>query len=254
MANEGAVSGNGRVGSVPDALPEGTGTRITERADAPTTEAMIPLYHDFNDETVLVFGGGPVGARKARRFAREASVVLVAPALPADHYGGADAVRAAPAPADVPGWFNRAEPALAVAATDDGDVNEAVARVARDRGLLVNRADEAGSRDAGSVVVPATVRDGEVAVAISTGGASPALARELRKRIGPEIEGAGELAAATAAVRTDLHDRGVAPDRRRAAMRAVVESPRVWKDLGTGGSNIRETVADVVASALGDTA
>jgi hypothetical protein len=147
-------------GPVPDALPQGTGTRIAERADTPTTEAMIPLYHDFNDEAVLVFGGGPVGARKARRFAREASVVLVAPALPADDYGGADAVRAAPGPADVPGWFDRVEPALVVAATDDGDVNGAVARVARDRGLLVNRADEAGSRDAGSVVVPATVRDG----------------------------------------------------------------------------------------------
>ena len=36
---------------------------------------MIPLVHDVGGETVLVFGGGTVGARKARRFAREARVV-----------------------------------------------------------------------------------------------------------------------------------------------------------------------------------
>jgi precorrin-2 dehydrogenase/sirohydrochlorin ferrochelatase len=214
---------------------------------------MIPLYHDFTDETVLVFGGGSVGARKARRFAREASVVVVGPELPADDYGGAETVRAAPAPTEVPAWFERVEPALAVAATDDPEVNEAVARAADERGVLVNRTDRSGGRDVGSVVVPATVRDGEVTVAVSTGAASPALARELRKRIEAEIEGAGELAAATAAVREELKARGVDPDRRRAAVRAAVRSPAVWKDLGTGGSKPRRTVDAVVESALGET-
>ncbi|MFC6768071.1 NAD(P)-dependent oxidoreductase, partial [Natrinema soli] len=38
---------------------------------------MIPLLHDFTNATVLVFGGGHVGARKARRFAREARVLVV---------------------------------------------------------------------------------------------------------------------------------------------------------------------------------
>ena len=214
---------------------------------------MIPLFHDFDGETVVVFGGGSVGARKARRFAREASVVVVGPELPADDYGGAETVRAAPDPGDVPGWFDRTEPALAVAATDVEAVNEAVGAAAADRGVLVNRADRAGGRDAGSVVVPATVRDGDVTVAVSTGGQSPALARELRKRIEAEIDGAGELAAATAAVRAELKSRGVAPDRRRDAVRAAVQSPRVWKDLGTGGTKPRRTVDAVVESVLGET-
>ncbi|WP_255359166.1 NAD(P)-dependent oxidoreductase [Haladaptatus sp. R4] len=38
---------------------------------------MIPLFHDFRGERVLVFGGGRVGYRKTRRFAREATVVVV---------------------------------------------------------------------------------------------------------------------------------------------------------------------------------
>ena len=214
---------------------------------------MIPLFHDFDGETVVVFGGGSVGARKARRFAREASVVVVGPALPADDYGGAETVRAAPDPDDVPGWFDRTKPALAIAATDVEAVNEAVEAAAADRGVLVNRADRAGGRDAGSVVVPATVRDSDVTVAVSTGGQSPALARELRKRIEAEIDGAGELAAATAAVRAELKSRGVAPDRRRDAVRAAVQSPRVWKDLGAGGTKSRRTVDAVVESVLGET-
>ena len=40
---------------------------------------MIPLYHDFTGETVLLFGGGGVGSRKATRFADEARVVVVSP-------------------------------------------------------------------------------------------------------------------------------------------------------------------------------
>ena len=213
---------------------------------------MIPLYHDFTDETVLVFGGGPVGARKARRFAREADVVVVSPEFTEDDYREAALVRAAPDAEGVAGWFDRVEPALAVAATDLEPVNEAVEREARRRGALINRADHSDERGPGGVVVPATVRDGDVAVSISTGGASPALAKELRRRIEAELDGAGELAAITADVRAELKARGVDPDRRRQAVRAAVRSPRVWKDLGGGASNARQTVDAVVDAALGE--
>lgn len=213
---------------------------------------MIPLYHDFTDETVLIFGGGSVGARKARRFGREADVVVVSPEFAADDFGGVERIRAAPDADDVSEWFDRTDPALAVAATSEEGVNEAVEDEARARGVLVNRADEAGGRDAGSVVVPATVRDGEVVVAVSTGGASPALSKELRKRVESEIEGAGELAELTAEVREELKSRGVDPSVRREALRQVVQSPQVWKDLGTGRDKPRRTVDAVVDAALGE--
>jgi precorrin-2 dehydrogenase/sirohydrochlorin ferrochelatase len=213
---------------------------------------VIPLYHDFTDETVLVFGGGSVGARKARRFAREAEVVVVAPGFPADDYGGTERVRASPGADEVSSWFDRTAPALAVAATDEAAVNEAVEAAARERGVLVNRADESGGREAGSVVVPATVRDGDVVVSVATGGTSPALSRELRRRVEREIEGAGELAELTAEVREELKSRGVEPAVRRAALREVVQSPQVWKDLGTVSDKPRRTVDAVVDAALGE--
>jgi precorrin-2 dehydrogenase/sirohydrochlorin ferrochelatase len=224
---------------------------------------VIPLLHDFTGQVVLVFGGGPVGARKARRFGREARVVVLSPAF-ADHEfrpgerdrrdpgAGVELVRAAPGPEDVGVWLDRARPALVVAATDDEAVNAAVAREARERGVLVNRADRSGERDAGSVVVPATVREDPVLVAVATGGSAPALSRYLRERLGEELEGTGEMATIVNEIREDLKGRGVPPEARRSAVRAVVRDAAVWKHLGSDTDKARRTAAGVVAGELGD--
>lgn len=231
---------------------------------------MKPLYHDFEGETVVVFGGGTVGARKAAGFADAAQVVVVSPTFderlrelavgettdePADEPRGQTTrtvrlVRAAPAPDAVGGWIDRVEPTLAVAATDDAAVNAAVEAAALDRGLLVNRTDVSGGRDPRSVVVPATVADEPVTVALSTGGTSPALARALRERIEAEIDGAGAMAELSGSLREELKSRGVAPERRREAVRRVVRSPGVWKALQKGQSNGRDEAEVVIEEVL----
>ncbi len=231
---------------------------------------MIPLYHDLTDQTVLVLGGGSVGARKAARFAREADVVVISPtfddALLGDNSADEAAsppdmtadeasppirlVRAAPDPEAVRGWVDRVSPALVVAATDDRTVNAAAESAALNAGLLVNRTDVSGGRDAGSVVVPATVDDGSVSVAISTGGTSPALSRALRQRIEAEIEGAGAMAALSGELRRELAERGIDPETRRAAIRRVVRSEGVWKGLQKGRSNGRQEAHDVITEVV----
>lgn len=222
---------------------------------------MIPLHHDFRGETVLVFGGGPVGARKARRFAREARVVVVSPEFAAhafepdeEHEGTVAFVRAAPAPDDVADWLDRVEPALVVAATGDADLNAAVAAAADERGVLYNRADRSGTdrRPVGEVVVPATVRDEPVVASLATGGASPALSKHLRERLEGELANAGAMAELTGDIRADLQSRGVAPDIRRTAVRRVVRDSSVWKALGAGGANARERATEVVSEVVGD--
>ncbi|MEF8852009.1 MAG: bifunctional precorrin-2 dehydrogenase/sirohydrochlorin ferrochelatase [Haloarculaceae archaeon] len=213
---------------------------------------MIPLLHDFEGETVLVFGGGSVGARKARRFAREAQVVVVSPAFADADFGGGELVRAAPDPADVPGWVERTDPALVVAATDVAAVNDAAEQAARERGRLWNRADEHGERDAGSVVVPATVRDGPVTVAVATGGQSPALSRHLREEVESELENAGAMAELTGELRAEMQSEGVPVDERRAAVRAVVRSSDVWKALDTGSANPRHVAVDLIHDVTGE--
>ena len=210
---------------------------------------MLPLLHDFAGETVLVFGGGPVGARKARRFAREARVVVVSPDFADADFGSARLVRAAPDPGDVGGWLNRADPALVVAATDDAAVNEAVEAAARERDVLVNRADESGPRRAGSVVVPATVRDDPVVVAVSTGGRSPALSRHLRERLEPTLGHAGGMADLAGDLREEMREWPA--ERRRAALCAVVRSDAVWTALEDPDQHAREAAAAVVADVTG---
>ena len=215
---------------------------------------------------MLVFGGGPVGARKARRFAVEARVVVVSPEFDEGSDWETDEtaageiapVRARPTPDDVGAWIERSDPALVVAATDDDAVNDAVAAAARERDLLVNRADSSSveSDDTASarirdVVVPATVADGDVRVAISTGGRSPALAKYLRERIESEVEGAEAMAELTGELRAELRASNLDPSARRDAIRTVVRDPLVWKALRTGASNPRREATRVIRNTTG---
>lgn len=213
---------------------------------------MIPLYHDFSDATVLVFGGGSVGSRKARRFVREADVVVISPTF-GDRFekpalADVERIRAAPEPQDVTEWLDRFEPALVVAATDNAALNAAVDEAASERGILINRTDESGSRDVDSVVVPATVRDGPVSVAISTGGKSPALSRYLRQQIEAEIKDAGAMAELTGELRDELKASTYSAADRRAAVRSVVRSSAVWKALHTGTTNPQKEAERVMAA------
>jgi precorrin-2 dehydrogenase / sirohydrochlorin ferrochelatase len=82
---------------------------------------------------------------------------------------------------------------LAFAATDAREVNSAVAEEAKGRGIPVNVADRPSE---GDFALPATLRRGRLQVAVSTGGASPALAREVKGELeelfGPEWTGVVE--------------------------------------------------------------
>ena len=163
-----------------------------------------------------------------------------------DTAGSVELVRAAVDADGVDGWVDQTSPALVVAATDDAALNAATEAAARRAGALVNRTDESGAREADSVVVPATVDEAPVTVAVSTGGTSPALSRYLRQRIAAEIEGAGAMAELTGELRSELKRREIDPGTRRDAIRAVVRSSPVWKALQAGETNARQEAERVV--------
>ena len=214
---------------------------------------MIPLLHDFTGETVLILGGGPVGARKARRFAAEARVVVVSPDFADREFGAAELVREAPDADGVREWVERTDPALVVAATDDDALNAAAEAAASERGALVNRADDHGEQDVGNVVVPATVRDAPVVMAVATGGHSPALSKYLRESFEAQFADAGRMAELTGALREQLKSTDMTPTERRDAVRTVVRSDRVWKALDSGRPKARQVAADVIGYQMGDT-
>lgn len=138
---------------------------------------------------VVVVGAGAVAARKVRSLLDlDAEVVVVAPRVVDELRAGAVAGRLrleerAFVPSDLDDAW------LVVTATDDPEVNRAVAEAAEARRLWVNAADDPAHC---SFTLLSVVRRADLLVAVGTGGRSPALARWLRRRladeIGPEYE------------------------------------------------------------------
>ena len=128
----------------------------------------------------LVVGGGEIGREKIDGLlACDGEVVLVAPDaceavrdLAAE--GSIEWERREFEPADLEGKF------MAIAATDDTDVNIAVYDAAERRAMLVNVVDVPSLCN---FILPAIVRTGPLAIAISTAGASPALAKRMKREI-----------------------------------------------------------------------
>ena len=129
----------------------------------------------------LVIGGGEVGLEKVEGLmACGGDVTLIAPdAHPAlREYAEEGSIiwtrRAYDGPADLEGAF------IAIAATDDSEVNIGVYNDAEARAMLVNVVDVPPLCN---FILPAIVRSGPLAIAISTAGASPALAKRMKREI-----------------------------------------------------------------------
>jgi len=180
---------------------------------------FYPVFIDLAGRRCLVVGGGTVAARKVRSLLDSgARVVVVSPSVCEEverlaAEGRVEWRRREFADYDLEGSF------LVIGATDSHEVNRRVFREAERRAMLANIVDEP---EVCNFIVPALVRRGEFQVAISTGGASPVLARKLRreleKRFGPVY---GEIVDELWHIRTMLKDRLASESVRR----------RFWEEL-----------------------
>jgi uroporphyrin-III C-methyltransferase/precorrin-2 dehydrogenase/sirohydrochlorin ferrochelatase len=173
---------------------------------------FLPIFLDIREQPCLVVGGGEAAARKAALLVRAgARVTVLAPALCA-----AFAELAAARIAHQAASF-RAEDlvryVVVIAATDDDAVNRAVAAAARAQRIPVNVVDQPALC---SFVLPSIIERPPLIVAVSSGGASPVLARLLRARLESLIPaGYGRLAALAGAFRDRVKARFKPPERRR---------------------------------------
>jgi len=136
-----------------------------------------PLFLELTGQRVIVVGGGKVATRKARSLvAAGACITVISPVVTAaiQRMKNAHWLRRRYRAGDLRGAC------LVVAATDDLDVNRQVCAEAKRRRLLANCA---APPEAGNFIVPSVVRRGLITIAISTGGASPALAKATRKKL-----------------------------------------------------------------------
>jgi precorrin-2 dehydrogenase/sirohydrochlorin ferrochelatase len=164
---------------------------------------LYPIFLDLSGRRCVVVGGGEVANRKARKLLQaRARVVVISPEIKPELESVAVELHRRPyREGDLEGAC------LAFAATSSREANAAVAREAKERGVPVNVADAPSE---GDFALPSTLRRGRLQVAVSTGGASPTLARrikgELEEVFGPEWAG---LVEELNAIRRD----GAAPER-----------------------------------------
>jgi len=137
----------------------------------------LPIFLSLKDRRALVVGGGPVAARKAELIlSAEPQLRIVAPQLSRAMRELIDTHKLE--------WQAREfretdldDVKLALAATDDAEVNRAVYAGAEGRNIPVNVADQPALC---SFILPAIVDRSPAIVAVSTGGRSPVLARYLK--------------------------------------------------------------------------
>lgn len=142
--------------------------------------AYYPIFVEMAGRRCLVIGGGGVAEGKVQGLlAAGADVTVVSPTLTPALKKLLDAGRLRwqardYANGDLEGYE------VCLVATDAGAVNAAVAAEGKRRRVWVNAADDPANCD---FILPSVIRQGQVVVAASTGGASPALARRLREEL-----------------------------------------------------------------------
>jgi precorrin-2 dehydrogenase len=169
-----------------------------------------PIALELGGRSVLVIGAGSVGERKVEGLlAAGARVTVVAPHLTDRLRTMRD--RGLLTHLDRPyRWGDLAGQELVFVAVDDPTVAHEVRAEAQARGLWLNVADDPARCD---FILPSVLRRGDLVVAVSTGGASPALARAVRETLEDVItEEYGELTALVAEVRRELRLGDVRPD------------------------------------------
>ena len=175
--------------------------------------ARYPVYLNLTGKKCLVFGGGPIAEDKiAKLQSTGAQVTIVSPTVTPNlqawaHRGDFQWQPRESQAGDMEGAF------LSIAATNDRQVNHEIFQEAERLGVLINVVDDP---EQGTFIAPAVVRRGQVTLAISTGGASPALARKLREALTEDavLEWA-DLARVLSLARKVVKKRGLTVDPQR---------------------------------------
>jgi siroheme synthase-like protein len=169
--------------------------------------AYYPVFLDLKEKSCVIIGGGQVAERKIKALREcRAKVTLVSPKVTQgiEEMAGRDELEWIPreyVEGDLQGVF------LAIAATDRQEVNKAIADEADRERVILNVVDNAPLC---TFIAPSVLKRGEVTMAISTGGASPALARKLRESLEhSEVLGYASLAGILSSARKEIKRQGI---------------------------------------------
>lgn len=199
---------------------------------------------NMSQKRVAVVGGGKVAFRKVQGLLNTgAPITVISPksCRELEELSGAGLLKLEQRnyrSGDLRGVF------LVVAASDDPLVNQAVWEEGQLEGCLVNVVDDPLHSD---FILPAVVRRGEFTIGISTGGASPALARRLREKMemeyGPEYS---DLTALLGELRPILMDEFPPGTARLNAALSLIDSDLINVLRQDGYSHAKQYALDII--------
>ena len=166
-----------------------------------------PVFINVNQRRCVVIGGGQIGEEKVDKLLEcDANIVVISPEVNprVEEAAAQNKIRWEQreyTTGDLEGAF------IAIAATDNNKVNRQIAKEAEERNVLLNVVDVTHLC---TFIAPSVARRGEVTIATSTGGASPALARTFREKLTTSrILEYADLAPILSQARAELRKKGV---------------------------------------------
>lgn len=209
-----------------------------------------PAFLNLKDRHVLIVGGGKVAERKVETLMNAGSHVTVVSPEVTDN---------------IQQWINDGliqhaqrefkdtdlnNVLLVIAATANSDVNTHIAELAHAQNTLVNVVD---NTKLCSFIVPSVVDRSPVTIAVSTGGASPVLARQLRMKLETMVPSScGQLAAITEEYRDAVKQRFESNDERKKFWERALKGP--FAELVYAGQikDARQLLDDLLEQGDGD--
>jgi precorrin-2 dehydrogenase/sirohydrochlorin ferrochelatase len=170
-------------------------------------QGHYPMFLKIKGKKCVVVGGGEVARRKVRGLLEcGANVEVISPDPCRElnklvEAGEIKLLRRRYQPGDLQGAF------LAIAATDDSQINRRVLKEAKEKAVPVNVANDAEDSD---FILPSCLRRGALTIAVSTAGISPALARKIRTRLEKDFgDEYASLVRLVGEVRAELKRQGI---------------------------------------------
>ena len=169
--------------------------------------AYYPVFLNISGRECVVVGGGQVAFRKVKVLLEHGAVVeVVSPNVcpELNQLAQSGQIRVLQRSYRV---GDLQDVVIAIAATDDSNTNLEVVKEARRKAILVNVVDDAENSD---FIAPSYMRRGDVTIAVSTGGRSPALARKIRTRLEKDFgDEYASLAVLLDEVRAEVKRQGI---------------------------------------------
>ena len=203
-----------------------------------------PICFNISNRKCIVIGGGNVAERKiARLIECDANVVVVAEILTPKLEAMKSEGKIGHISDDYQEKYIR-DAFLVIGATDRDDINERIYTDAKKSGALVNIVDDLDRCD---FILPALFQQGDLQIAISTGGGSPALAKKLRieltENYGPEYK---TLLDIMGAVREKVIARGYPSEENKKVFESLLNSDILRYIREKNINKVKKLVSDLV--------